>query len=210
MKKLGFLAFAAVTGSAYGFNFDLSGGTGGAIPDGAGANTAGATLTMTMNVSGNAGATIASLDLAGLLGLSHTWMGDLVVTLEHAGVVIDLMDRNYRTVTTSSGANLILNGDYMFNEGGPVMAGATVPSGTYGRHANAAAGSSAATGTYGDLIGKELDGDWILRISDYWSADTGTVQGFRIVGTANPVVPEPATLTVLGLGAVAALRRRRK
>ncbi|HRK22223.1 MAG TPA: PEP-CTERM sorting domain-containing protein [Fimbriimonadaceae bacterium] len=210
MKKLGLLAFAAVTGSAYGFNFDLSGGTGGAIPDGAGANTAGATLTITLNVSGNAGATIASLDLAGILGLSHTWMGDLVATLEHEGVVIDLMDRNYRTTTGGSGGNLILNGDYMFNEGGPNMTGATVPSGTYGRHANAGFGSSAATGTYADLVGKPLDGDWILRITDHWTADTGNAGGLRIVGSANPPVPEPATLTVLGLGAFAALRRRRK
>lgn len=207
MRKLGFLAFLAVSSAAMADPFDFMGGAGGAIPDGTGANAPGADLVVTLNVSGT-NAIIDSLDLAGFVGL-HTWLGDLVVTVEHLGVTVDLMDRNYRTTTGGSGLGSDLNGMYMFDEGATLMSGTVVPAGTYGRHANADFGVSGATGTYADFAGLALDGDWVFTFSDHWVADEGGIEAVRIVGTAT-VVPEPATLAVLGFGALAAMRRRRK
>lgn len=209
MKKLGFLAFAAVSGSALGVGFDISGGTGGAIPDSALGNApADSSLTVTLNVSGNDGAIIDVLSLAGFNG-AHTWIGDLLVTVEHLGVTVELMDRNYRTVTTSSGSSTDLDGEYMFDEGAVEMTGTLAAPGTYGRNSNAAAGVGAFTQTYADFAGLALDGDWNFTFLDHWVGDTGGVELVRIVGEAT-VVPEPATMAALGFGALALIRRRRK
>lgn len=220
MRRIGFLAALAVSGSAFGFGFDISGGVGGGIPDGFGGagNDYGAPLVITMNV-GTTGI-ITSLDLAGLNGLTHTWLGDLEVVLSHGGVSVDLMDRNYRTTQTGVGSGGDLSGNYMFNN---TLNGVSGSAGAFGTGANAAGtynrwdgstggGTSAAPGTFASFVGMALEGDWTITIRDGFAADVGSVQvenAMRIVGTANPV-PEPATLAVLGIGAAALIRRRRK
>lgn len=219
MKRVFLLALAAIGSSA--FAFDISGGSGGgAIPDGIDTtgSGAGAPLIITLNVAGT-GLTITSLDLAGVLGFTHTWIGDLTVVLSHAGVSVDLMDRDYKTAPANLGTSSDLNGDYMFSntlngvEGSPgAFAGGTNtvnPSGTYNRWNGGAFGSTNVTGTFSDFAGKPLDGAWTMTFNDYFAFDTGAAQGMRIVGTAS-AVPEPATLTVFALGAAAMLRRRRK
>lgn len=198
IKRMGVIALAAVCGSAYAF--DYSGGVGGSIPD-----AGGGPFSMSIVVSGT-GETVNTLDLAGALGLAHTWAGDLTVVLSHGGVEVDLMDRNY-AVGSGLGLSSDLDGDYMFDESGVLMSGNPIPSGTYGRYD--LGGSSAATGSYSDFSGMALDGTWTLTFEDWAGGDIGTVQGMRIVGTSSPV-PEPASMMALGLGAAALLRRRRK
>ena len=206
MKTMGVIALAAVCGSAYAFDF--SGGVGGgAIGDGAGSNTAGVARVITLTVSGT-GQTVTGLTLAGGLGMTHTWLGDLTVVLSRGAVSVDLMDRNYRTTQTSFGLSSDLAGNYMFtNTVGDTMT-ASAAAGTHSRwNGSTGGGSTTAAGTFAGFNGVALDGVWTLTVTDWAGGDVGAIQGMRIVGTA---VPEPASMAALGLGAAALLRRRRK
>ena len=174
-------------------------------------------LTSVINVPDNF--TIQSLDSVVVHGLQHTWVGDLVVTLTHNGVTVDLLDRIRRTDPALGGIagfgdDSDMNGDYTFAPGGqdmePVAAslpdGGVIPPGTYAPFANSTPGaSSPAIGTFADFAGMNAAGEWVLHISDRAAADTGLFNGFSLNITA---VPEPTSLTFLALGAIA-LRRRR-
>jgi hypothetical protein len=62
-------------------------------------------------------------------------------------------------------------------------------------------------GSFSRWYGAPLrEGQWRVIITDDAVGDAGSFEAITIRGT---VVPEPATLTLLALGAIAALRRRR-
>lgn len=194
--------------------FEITGGTGmGSIPDGTGVNNSpGAPLVISLNVAGT-NEVVTGISLAGAIGFSHTWYGDLTVVLSHNGVSVELMDRNYRESTLDQGTDGDLDGDYMFNEPASSTVGnlpysGLAPPGTYARWHNPIAGSSSFSGAFADFNGTLLDGLWTLTFTDYAQADVGSVLGgMRIVGTSAPV-PEPATLSLFGLAALAAALRR--
>jgi subtilisin-like proprotein convertase family protein len=52
-------------------------------------------------------------------------------------------------------------------------------------------------------------GTWRLFIEDFVGGDSGSIGSVDLIINTNPV-PEPATMAVLGLGALALLRKRRK
>ena len=188
--------------------FDITGGTGmGSIPDGTDVNNSpGAPLVISLNVSGT-NETVTGLTLAGAIGFSHTWYGDLTVVLSHNGVSVDLMDRNYRASTLDQGSDGDLDGNYLFSEpasstNGAMPGSGFAPPGTYARWHNPIAGSSIASGGFDGFIGMPLDGLWTLSFTDYAQSDVGDVLGgMRIVGTGAPV-PEVPTLSALLAGAM--------
>ncbi|MFD2892064.1 reprolysin-like metallopeptidase [Flavobacterium chuncheonense] len=131
------------------------------VPDGAGANVSGAVASKTISVSGATG-TISDVNVT--LGISHTYIEDLVVALNHPdGTQVILWNRNCDNNPTSL--------TYTFDAGNP-----TVPS----------SNCSATTGTFGpfgdlnSFNGKAADGTWTLLAVDYYSGDTGVINDWTL------------------------------
>lgn len=156
----------------------------------------------------------------------HTWVGDLIVVFSHVGTgtSVHLFSRVGSTTATGIGDSSDLSGPYRFFEtgasfaaaAGTVAGGVPVPNGDYARstHAFGAGAGNSGVGvpqfnanTYANFTGLATNGDWRLFITDNAGGDVGDVTAWSFDAT---LVPEPATLAVLGIGALALLRRRRK
>ena len=176
-------------------------GPGGAIPDN---NSTGfssiATITDDLLIT----------DLSIIIsGFTHTWVGDLVVTLTapDGSTSADIMRR---TGPGIGGSPNDLDGNYTFADGGADWWSAAVnnnpiPSGTYAASTDNGVFVSLAT-TFGGLSSL---GDWTLNISDLAGLNAGAFTGWEIKAT---VVPVPAAVWLLGGGLIAlwGLRRRLK
>ncbi|MCK4660216.1 MAG: proprotein convertase P-domain-containing protein [Phycisphaerae bacterium] len=93
--------------------------------------------------------------------ISHTWIGDLIITVTHNGTTVTLWDQ------ACGGANQDL--DVIFDdEGGPVVC----DSPTVGDIVPAEALSA--------FDGMDAAGDWIITVSDNVSGDTGTLDHWSV------------------------------
>jgi len=195
MNKLALIAVAGIAGSASAAVF--SGGSTGAIAD----NTpAGTSYTLNVADSGNI-ISMNSFDL----DINHTWVGDLIVTLEHNGTTVTLLDRPGVPEGSTVGNGADLAGVYSFVDGGSAwdqtpgsMPGVTVTPGAWGL--DNADGSSLA-----DFVGMDVNGTWTLTISDNANLDTGAVNAWSF----DADIPAPGAAALFGLGGLAAARRRR-
>lgn len=218
MRRLSFAILGAgLTASAFAQTFGP--GAGGAIPDGILTNTTPGVLSTTINVAG--AANIASFDWLDVTFTSHTFAGDIEVELvSPGGVMTHAFARVRGTGSTTFGDSSDLVGTYRFVDsgGGDFNAAAAavdgltpIAPGTYNR-------STTLPDQVGGLPlinnnpfsiynGTSPNGVWTLNVRDWAQFDTGTLGGWRFSTTP---VPEPGTMAVLGLGALALLRRRRK
>jgi hypothetical protein len=109
------------------------------------------------------------------LQADHTWVGDLIFTLEHGGTTVVLMDRPGRV---DSGVGCSSNNvDAIFDDasGTPVEDEcATDP---------AIAGTLSPQEPLAGFNGAELSGDWVLNASDNIGLDTGSVISFCLIPT---------------------------
>lgn len=148
-----------------------------------------------------------------LFGASHTWIGDLNVTISNGSTTADLLIRTGRTGGTGSGDSSNIGADYTFSDdGGDFWAAAAGAGGDD----VIAGGDYFATTTDGAPVslaslfaGQSTAGTWTLTISDNAGGDTGAINGWGITLTST-AIPEPGMiglLSVAGLGLVA--RRRR-
>lgn len=130
------------------------------IPDGVGSNSPGATISSVINVTED-GTIDNNLKIG--LNISHTWIGDLVVSLEHPdGTQINLWNRNCNN-PQQSGINVT------FENGAPAIVCASPTTGTFSPAQSMAA-----------FNGKPINGIWTLRVTDFFVGDTGTLNNWSL------------------------------
>lgn len=205
---LAFLAIALLASPALGDVIGDSGLDGGNIPDN---SVAGRTSVVT--ITENQIIQDASFSVE---GLSHSWIGDLIITVAHStsGKTATLMHRVGTTANpNSTGDSSDMNGTYTFNDGNPSIWTAAangdtdfdVPASTYD-----ASGINESLVSLNDLFaGETTQGDWTFTISDNNANETGSfVQTSVRFVTA---VPEPGTYAAIVIATMFAgvyLRRR--
>lgn len=183
MKRFLTLACVIAASASYAQVWDSGSGLNWAIPD----NSAGVSWTFTP--TGVSGA-LTQFDI--FLNPAHTWRADLIITLtDPAAHVVTLHNRE------GSSGDMI---SVFYADGG-----AADPGGSVNLDSNTTGILYApSSGTIGAL--GQSAGNWTLFASDSGLADTGTIDRIR-VHTAP--VPEPMSMVVLGIGALALLRRRK-
>jgi subtilisin-like proprotein convertase family protein len=200
MKKiLATAAVLAVSASALAVDYN---GAGFAIPDNV---PAGASSTINVPDS----FTVTDVDVT-LNNLTHTWVGDLIVTVSHGASSATLVSRIGSADGVGVGDNANFGGNYRFDSqsSNSIWAVAlssadnnfVIPSDTYD---TSAPFNGAGTDALNVFNGQNSSGNWTLTISDNASLDTGSLGSWTL-----HLVPEPTTLSLLALGGLALIRRR--
>lgn len=198
MKYLALLACMGCGAAAFGQSFSSTGGPY-AIPD---SDPNG--VKATVDVTGSVGA----LKSVSFTNLHHSWVGDLTMTLtDPNNNSVSIMNRAGVGPNSTFGLSFDLSGanSYSFVPGTADLWANTsnpLPSGAYSPFDN-----NNGTEVMTNYSGVGGSGTWSLFVTDSAGGDTG---GFDVVTLTFTPVPEPASLAILGLGALALLRRRKK
>jgi subtilisin-like proprotein convertase family protein len=133
------------------------------------------------------------LDINALLNITHTWDGDLVLSLSHGGTTVLLSNRN----GGSGGANY---DNTLFDDSAAVSINAGFAYAPY-------TGSFRPEQALAAFNGQEIFGDWTLSVADMEAGDSGVINNWNLAAE----VPEPASLALFGLGmmGLCGVRRRR-
>jgi len=133
-----------------------------------------------------------------ITGLSHTHPDDLKVYLIHPFAGVNIMLEDQGDSFDLDGANLTFldSASSAAPDEGQILSQAYRPLGLV----------RGVDGGLGDFVGISGAGTWSLLVIDDSAGDQGRFTSFTVSGT---YVPEPMTLSLLAIGAVAAFRRRR-
>ncbi len=141
---------------------------------------------------------IESIELE-IAGLGHSSPSDLrVFLIDPFAHTIEIMT-DLGGVTPISDVTLVFNDKSLAVPGEPIESGAFLPEGLFN-------GTDDGMSTF--VGGPNAGGTetWLLLMIDGAPGDTGGFESFTLRGT----VPEPVTLWLLALGALAIVRRRRR
>jgi subtilisin-like proprotein convertase family protein len=179
---------AAGMGSATPFSYTAT-DTPIVIPADPPGSSAGTTLS-TISVS-DVG-TIADLNV--FVDLTHTWMGDLDIFIEHGGITVQLYNQDDGSLNDMT---QVLFDD----EAATSISDALPPYGPGSFRPTDSANEGEIPNLLSSFDGESLAGDWTLSIVDNYFADYGELLIFSIEGetTAQPI-PEPATMLLFGTG----------
>jgi len=152
--------FYAVNSKAFsiGYNCNIAGNaTQIAIPDGTGTTTPGAESIINVTSAGTVN------DIKITVNATHSRIGNLRLTLIHPdGTSVILMNR-------ACNAAIYSNMAVSFQNGAPTIVCSSPLSGTY-----------RASGTLANLNGKSITGNWTLRVQDFATGDTGTLDSWSL------------------------------
>jgi subtilisin-like proprotein convertase family protein len=176
-------------------------GTGGAIPDNPSATcTAVPPTVLTSTIAIADAGTVASVNSVTLTGLTHTWVGDIVVTLTAPnGDTVHVMARTGPTGGPPGSAS-DAGGNYVFQNAPTVptfsqaAAASPVPSGTYGRFTTTVGPPAADPDTYDVFAGDPVTGNWTLAVADWCAADLGSFTSWSLDITLSGGNPCPANV----------------
>ena len=216
MKKL--LSFAcaiavgvALTSTSFA-DFSDNSGAGFLIPDND-------ELGISSDISIGIDETISDVSIT-LFDTTHTWVGDLVVTISNGTTTADLMFRtgNDNPAAGGFGDSDNLLGDYTFADGGQNLwafvdggVNQDIPS---GETWEASTTGPIGVGTSVDLSalfgGSSTAATWTLFVSDNAGGDTGDVGSWGISFVSSAAIPEPGSLALLSVLGVACVVRRRR
>ncbi len=151
------------------------------IPDFAN-NTPG-TASVSVTIPSGSG-TISNLGVR--VGLTHTWMGDIIMTLSNGSNTVDLINRAGVPVSSTVGYNDNFVGQNVFlnTASADLWAVATnvtthdLPTGTY--HPSGAGSADRPSPSLDVFNGSSMAGTWTLTVSDNAGADTGTITAFQL------------------------------
>jgi len=123
------------------------------------------TITSTLTVTDNVSITDLNVDL----NINHTWVGDLVITLESpAGTVITILDPG-----TCSGDDVVI----LLDDEAPTTSSACYGTGTNQAYPDPSYQPFSPLSVFD---GENTAGDWILSVSDTVGGDTGILNGWGL------------------------------
>lgn len=160
IEAVGNIFYAVSRNITLGFDCNVaSENPGTAIPDGLGANAAGAAAVRTINFPNN----VTINNMKATFNTGHTWIGDLNVRLRHPdGTEVILWNRTCNN-PQASGLNIT------FQDGAPAPACGSPTTGTASPVQPLAA-----------FNGKPSNGVWTLTVQDFFNADTGNINSWGI------------------------------
>ncbi|HZW05493.1 MAG TPA: hypothetical protein VFF65_00090 [Phycisphaerales bacterium] len=194
-------ALAVLAGAAVASADVFSNNTPIVIPTGAPGTTGGPSTPSTINVAFGGPVTGATVTLH---GLTHTFPADLdILLVGPAGQTVML-------ASDQGGGTDVVLVNLTFQDGAPALPAVWV-SGTYSPVSPAQSDviTGAPAGPYGTSVmsafSANWNGVWTLYIQDDAGGDIGALEG----GWSIELVPTPGAAAMLGLGGLAAMRRRR-
>ena len=202
-------------------------GSGGAINDAPSSNSSSTGLpgTVTSFAFSTTGETIVNLDSIDLIGIKHSSMADLTMSLTHVQSGTSAVFYNMNRYLNEEFTNL--DGDYYFTDrsgAANIVAAAqslgsssAIASGEYQAFESNGNGDNNYTGSDRYIItsfdafdGLTMNTDWRLDIWDRYNGDNGSIFDWGMTITSVPEPGEWAAMGVLGFGLVGLVVRGRR
>ena len=149
------------------------------------------------------------------IALSGGWAGDLYAYLTHGSGFTVLLNRPGKSLADIAGSGVsALSASFSDIHAADIHTALPASGSVYGYFQpdgrnidpDNALDTTPRTALLSSFIGFDASGDWTMYVADVSSGDTMTLESWSITITG---VPEPATTTLVAVGALCMLRRRR-